>query len=117
LKTAWDSFLDSQLPSAGIVACAISQPGCALISRRAGDTLSQTQLERLLDCVAQAAARLDQHGCEARRLTWTFDHALLLIACRLDGARLVVVSENVAGQPPNEGARRLVKAFQEQPAS
>jgi hypothetical protein len=115
MSHAFQLFLDERLPLPGIVACAIRQPDRSIISRRDGDALTTTQVEQALSRLTLAAEGLKRHRFEVRTICWTFDQARIHLARRFDGAQLAVFSENIPGQPPNEGALHLIAAFQELP--
>lgn len=111
MSSPLDKFLDERLPLPGIVACAIRLPDRSIVSRRDGDALTTAQVEQCLSRLAVAAEGLKRHRLDVKTLCWTFDYARIHLTRRPDGAQLAVFSENIPGEPPNEGALHLIAAF------
>jgi len=110
-----NTFLDERLPLPGIVASAIRLPDRSIVSRRDGDAMTTAQVEQCLSRLAVAAEGLRRHRFEVKTLCWTFEYARIHLTRRHDGATLAIFSENVPGEPPNEGALHLIAAFHELP--
>lgn len=113
MSSPLNTFLDERLPLPGIVACAIRLPDRSIVSRRDGDALTTAQVEQCLSRLAVAAEGLKRHRFEVKTLCWTFEYARIHLTRRLDGAALAVFSENIPGEPPNEGTQHLIAAFHE----
>ena len=111
MSSLLETFLDERLPLPGIVACAIRLPDRSIVSRRDGDALTTAQVEQCLSRLAVAAEGLKRHRFEVKTLCWTFDYARIHLTRRADGASLAVFSENIPGEPANEGAQHLIHAF------
>jgi len=109
------TFLDEHLPLPGIVACAIRLPDRSVVSRRDGDAMTTAQVEQCMSRLTLASEGLRRHRFDAKTLCWTFEFARIHLTRRYDGTTLAVFSENVNGEPPNQGAEHLVAAFHELP--
>ena len=109
------TFLDERLPLPGIVACAIRLPDRSIVSRRDGDAMTTAQVEQCLSRLAVAAEGLRRHRVDVKTLCWTFEFARIHLTRRYDGATLAIFSENIRGEPPNDGALHLIAAFHELP--
>lgn len=109
MKESLQEFLDRNLPLPGVGACSVRLADRTYVTRCDGNSFTTAQVEKALGRLALAADGLGYHGIQPARLCWVFEHNLVHLALRRDGACLALFVEN----RPGAGDGRLGSVLEE----
>jgi hypothetical protein len=94
MNVSLQSFCERCLTLHGVVASAVRSSDGVVYQRSAEPWFSPSQIQQAMTRLAVAAESLRHQAPDAQRICWTFEHIVIYLASRHDGAHLAVFLEN-----------------------
>lgn len=110
MNVSLQSFCERCLTLHGVVASAVRSSDGVVYQRSAEPWFSPSQIQQAMTRLAVAAESLRHQAPDAQRICWTFEHIVIYLASRHDGAHLAIFLENRA-EPPAEQLDRILRDF------